>query len=99
MSQAQLDEDGYPTEDTIYIIEKWKATTDPLSFKLLLEFIEPIFEKYGTINKLENGFTSINTGGWSGCEEAINAMNSNYMFWSFCWQLSKRGGYYEFDFK
>lgn len=97
MKQAELDDDGYPTDESIEIIKNWPIP-DPLGYKPLLEFIKPIFYKYGDIKKLDNGNTRIVTGGWSGCESAIDAMAIN-PFWVVCWEVSKRGGYYEFDFK
>lgn len=99
MKQAELYNDGYPTDETIKIIKNWPIPK-PLDYKPLLEFIRPIFEEYGEIKTFDNGFTSIVTGGWSGCEEAISTlMISKSMFWGVCWECSKRGGYYEFDFK
>ena len=38
----------------------------------------------------------IATGGWSGNEDLIEAMQKNWTFWSVCWQSSRRGGGYVF---
>ena len=37
-----------------------------------------------------------NTGGWSGNEEIIDALQRNAMFWARCWEMSKRGGEHVF---
>ena len=38
------------------------------------------------------------TGGWSGNEQIVGAMQKTY-FWVFYWQLSRRGGHYWFEIK
>lgn len=37
------------------------------------------------------------TGGWSGNESIIGAMQKNRMVWNFLWEQSRRGGHYVFD--
>ena len=38
----------------------------------------------------------VSTGGWSGHEDMINAMQENYMFWGLAWYSSRKGGHFEF---
>jgi hypothetical protein len=39
----------------------------------------------------------VSTGGWSGNEEILSAMQDNLIFWMVCWQEHKRGGHYVFE--
>lgn len=39
----------------------------------------------------------LHTGGWSGNEEIINALQNNKLFWSMWWQKTERGGHYTFE--
>ena len=44
----------------------------------------------------EHDLWRISTGGWSGNEEIMYAMQANYICWSQCWYQHTRGGHYEF---
>ena len=96
MELAELDDDGYPTEESLELITGWEPGKGE-TFDDLMEFVAPIFADYGSFVKERDGRTyEITTGGWSGCEEAIAALLSNWFFWSLCWLEHKRGGYYKF---
>lgn len=88
----QLDEDGYPTDETLSEIEKWPVERGWVN---LLEHIREYFEDHGSFTRV-GGFFQITTGGWSGCEDVIRALEKNYLFWQTCWCASYRGGKYEF---
>ena len=55
--------------------------------------IEPTIGKY---SKPKTRY-KLSTGGWSGSEDVICAMEENYMFWMCCWISSLRGGHYVFE--
>lgn len=61
----------------------------------LMEFVKPCWSDHGRI-WFEDGEWRLATGGWSGNESIIDAMQSNFMFWSMCWQMSRRGGLFFF---
>ena len=98
-----IDGDGYPTEEMLEKIEKWDAGEG--SYNDLMKFIKPhwkySFEGYWSENEYEDDGTeySISTGGWSGNEDIIHALQSNWMFWSLYWMQSRRGGHYIFKVK
>lgn len=93
MLQATIDRDGYPTKASLRRIENWPVI--PNGYTALLDFIEPIFEERGGLERDGDAVTLI-TRGWSGCEDAIGALRNNTMFWMMCWQSSERGGRYKF---
>lgn len=102
-----LDEEGYPTPDALALITTWPGTPR----ELVEDLLRPIFEAYGGIQCAEHvrHTTGPNrpassqawyevrlvTGGWSGCEDAISALEKG-KFWFGWWQSSSRGGAYEF---
>lgn len=94
MIEAEIDSDGYPTDAVLKCIKTWPLS-DNESYDALIEFVEPIFEHYGKIDR-SGGNVKISTGGWSGCEDAIEALWENQMFWLTCWQATMRGGHYKF---
>ncbi len=101
-----LDEDGYPTEDALDLIEKWHFSDAKGWFK----FIHSIwhFASWGWGEREEPHEYKenekvyryhISTGGWSGNESIIHAMQKNEMMWHLNWVQSRRGGHYIFELK
>ena len=102
-----LDEDGYPTENALEIIRRYPFT---LPERKLFEFIHSIWwmpdwgwKECEVIDEVTNERSYayyISTGGWSGNESIIQAMQENkWMFWSLTWQQSRRGGHYIFQLR
>jgi hypothetical protein len=100
-----LDEDGYPTVEALDEIKNWHYDKGWIS---LMEFVKSIwwqsewgwFEEdakdlYGITTLTYN----ISTGGWSGNESLIYALEENTVFWMMNWFQSRRGGHYIFKVK
>lgn len=82
----------YPHETDIEKIKSW----DYRDLTGLLTFVESIWA-YAEWGWRRRGRTyRVSTAGWSGNEEIIGALKENFMFWSVCWQSSRRGGHYVF---
>ena len=85
-----FDNNGYPTDESLEYIETYQG-----DYEDLLQEVALAFTDYGTYTNYNNKWCFA-TGGWSGNEMIINALESNHLFWALCWQASRRGGYYEF---
>jgi hypothetical protein len=106
-----LDEDGYPTEVTLEKIEKWDykdGWTELMNFVCGLWLYADAgywsMEKDVVVRDLPNykvvaDVYHLSTAGWSGNEMIIHALEKNWMFWTFCWEQSNRGGQYIFHVK
>ena len=99
-----LDDDGYPTEDALSIIENWGWEDKRGLFK----FMESIWhlrswgwsegEEDHEWDKGERVYRyNISTAGWSGNESIIGALQSNSLLWALTWVQSRRGGHYIFE--
>lgn len=83
-----FDADGYPTEETTLAIKEWE-------FKDATGWLQYVREAWNhTYGKIweENGLLNMATGGWSGNEEIIIAMQENLVLWGLLWESSRRGG-------
>ena len=105
-----LDEDGYPTEQALEIVEKWHWDDISGWFK----FIEGLWayhdfgwDEKDELHEWSDKLTKykdrivhryyISTAGWSGNESIIHAMQRNEMMWHLNWVQSRRGGHYIFE--
>lgn len=99
-NSALLDEDGYPTDEALEVIERWPMFRN----KELFEFIKELWymSEWGWREENIDGTTRyiLSTGGWSGNESLIHALEHNRNFaWSMTWHQSRRGGHYIFEVK
>lgn len=91
------DSNIYPTEEELSKIRNWDIIENGIEG--LIGFIEERWEfaSYGMGFFQWNGMElELHTGGWSGNESIIDALESNHLFWMSYWQASKRGGHYYF---
>jgi hypothetical protein len=83
----------YPTKEELERIRKW-----PLNeYESLMEFVHSIWWMPDWGWRQKGKTYHISTGGWSGNEDIICAMQDNdNFFWTMCWESSRRGGHYVF---
>jgi hypothetical protein len=67
-------------------------------FNGLIEQIGPLWSEHGTI-KISKRIISLITGGWSGNEDIIGAMQENVLLWTIHWKATVSGGLYVFKNK
>lgn len=91
-----FDKDGYPTDETLSIIETWNFR----DFDGLVDYVTEAWSDYGTayIHEAEGKYIELQltTGGWSGNESIIMAMERNLAWWGLHWFQSTRGGKHNF---
>jgi hypothetical protein len=87
-----MDKDGYPEESELSKIREW----DPIDFKGLMEYVQSLWHWPDYI-KHEGKIYELHTGGWSGNESIIQAIESNAMLMLLYWVQSRRGGHYIFE--
>jgi len=105
LTEPTFDSSGYPTEETLEAIREW----DYHDFPALMEFVAEAWIDGGLENKpsiieplFDSGYEDDGhrwcgaTGGWSGNEDLVGALNGNLMFVGMCWRASVWGGYYEY---
>lgn len=86
-------EEGYPTDEALEKIKNWDAN-DPLG---LWEYIKDYFNDHGRA-WVEGEDYKLATGGWSGCEDVIRAIEDNFIVTCMYWQSSSRGGLHVYSF-
>jgi hypothetical protein len=105
-NEDMLDEDGYPTETALMLIEKWHWTDS----KGWFEFIKSIWhlaswgwhegEEPHDWDATQKVYRyNVSTAGWSGNEAIVRSMQANEWMWHFNWVQSRRGGHYIFELK
>ena len=98
----------YPNEEDLERIRSWEINSNA-DLKQVFEFAfdEDVWNHtYGRISgpevveclELEDRYR-VSTGGWSGNEDVIGALQENVVWWLFAWHQHTRGGHYVFRFK
>lgn len=81
----------YPSDEALLVLEDWGP--DPSTYLELMELVTELWdETYGNLEETPAGRFVLITGGWSGNEDIIAALQENVVFWSLCWMESHRGG-------
>lgn len=90
------DRPDYPTDAELQRIKGWPYTDTPG----WLEYIASIWHwpDWGIERKERDGelYLHLSTGGWSGNESIVDAMQENHWAWAQTWYSSRRGGHYIF---
>ena len=92
-----LDQDNYPDEASLKQITEWDVFSQGIDGLLTL-----IGENTNWADRqiYRSGKWVIryhyHTGGWSGNEDVIEALQQNLMFWSLFWEKTMKGGHYYF---
>lgn len=93
---------SYPTRGELKRVRKWPHT-DPDGWFVYIRSIGEYWpsswgwiEEEGDDNGKPVKELHISTGGWSGNEEILDAMQRNYILWSLTWHNHQRGGHYIF---
>ena len=97
-----LTDDGYPTVATLREIREWEIEGNA-DIRALLDYCREAWwhqESFGVPRHVKivdrETWISASTGGWSGNEAIIEALQGNTMFWNICWLRSDRGGHFRF---
>ena len=105
-TNPMLDEDGYPTQAALDIIQLWHWT-DPKGWFKFIESLWAIKSFGWSEGETRHDYYKdkivylyeISTAGWSGNEAIIRAMEQNVDMWEMNWVQSRRGGHYIFELK
>ena len=97
------DSDGYPTEEELETIRNWNIIGKKEA-KQLMEYVQSIWnfgDEYFKVKDANNSiYYILHTGGWSGNEDIIGALQENiHCFWLFYWLSTRRGGHYIFKIR
>ena len=86
----------YPTEEYLTSLENWQWSEGwgELMERVKAGWWQP---EWGFHRPEGERNFNLSTGGWSGNEQIISALQRNFVFWSVCWLTSRRGGHYQFE--
>jgi len=108
MDYPTFDSDGYPTDETLDAISEWDFNDFPALMEFVEaawsdygwfcnhdEIDGPKLVGIQDRDEDDGHWWQCATGGWSGNESLVAALDANTMFAALCWQASIRGGYHE----
>lgn len=82
-----FDGDGYPTAAALRRLSKWPAE----DLRGALEYAAGLWHWPNYVRRRGRRYTFI-TGGWSGNESVMAALERNLFLYAVCWEASFRGG-------
>jgi hypothetical protein len=99
LPEALFDKHGYPSKCSLKVIVNWCPSQCPIED--ILAFMKSLWNHdYGSFNLKGHLVLKLHlaTGGWSGNESIINAVDRN-TYLHYGWQKSERGGahWYKWD--
>ena len=98
----------YPTDDELKRLETrdWHDANGALEYvRLLWKWCDRVTD---TLRPCEcdilhaepgNRYLRCSTGGWSGNEDVIGALRTNFMVWALTWRLTSIGGLHIFQYR
>jgi len=91
------DDERYPTDEELEKIRTWPLT-DPVGWLNYARSLWHIVEWGWPIENPAGSFVLVSTGGWSGNEEIIYAMQEAHygLLWHMVWEQTRKGGHYTF---
>jgi len=94
-----LDENCYPDERDLERIKSYSLMEGSIEELLQLIVDNSNYSGAGPCQSTvrRGQYFEYHTFGWSGNEDVIDAVRSNFMFWALAWVCSYRGGHYYFD--
>jgi hypothetical protein len=91
--RIRMDDNGYPSDEELKAIEEYDL---PGGVEGLVDMIKDLWHyECGFVRK--GKVLELHTGGWSGNEDIIDALERNMCFFMFYWQKSERGGHHYFE--
>lgn len=90
------DRDGYPTDEELQRIRDWSAD-DPSGWFAAIRASGNYWPEPSVWGWDEaDGVYHVSTGGWSGNEEILQAMEENLALWGATYHGERRGGHFVF---
>ncbi|MFH1118618.1 MAG: hypothetical protein V1775_02260 [Bacteroidota bacterium] len=93
-----MNTNNYPDREELNAIRFWIVRENASmeeNLEGLMDYIEPLWTQHGSFLKKSNMYF-LSTGGWSGNEDIISALEQNHMFWALFACSWERGGHFVF---
>jgi hypothetical protein len=89
----------YPSESTLKVIREWDLLTYGVDG--LLELVRNTwkYESYFRLKGKRVRKLELHTGGWSGNEDILVALEKNTLFFTLYWDKEVRGGHFYFTIR